>query len=49
MPAMQQPEAYIGNAAALFDDKGQLSNESTRAFLRNFMNSFESWIGRLRQ
>ena len=24
MPAMQQPEAYIGNAAKLFDDKGVL-------------------------
>ena len=49
MPAMQQPEAYIGNAAALFDDKGNLTNESTTAFLRNFMRSFESWIDRVRE
>jgi chromate reductase len=49
MPAMQQPEAYIGNAAALFDDKGRLTNESTTAFLRNFMKSFESWIDRVRE
>jgi chromate reductase, NAD(P)H dehydrogenase (quinone) len=48
MPAMQQPEAYIGNAAALFDDTGRLTNESTTAFLRNFMKSFESWIDRVR-
>jgi chromate reductase len=48
MPAMQQPEAYIGNAAALFDDKGHLANESTTAFLRMFMKSFESWIDRVR-
>jgi chromate reductase len=49
MPAMQQPEAYIGNAAALFDDKGHLTNESTAAFLRNFMKSFERWIDRVRE
>jgi chromate reductase len=49
MPAMQQPEAYIGNAAALFDDKGTLTNESTTAFLRKFMKSFESWIDRVRE
>src|SRR5689334_5202168 len=48
MPAMQQPEAYIGNAAALFDESGHLKNESTTAFLRNFMKSFESWIDRVR-
>jgi chromate reductase len=48
MPAMQQPEAYIGNAAALFDDKGHITNESTTAFLRMFMKSFESWIDRVR-
>lgn len=47
MPAMQQPEAYIGNAAALFDDKGNLTNESTTVFLRNFMRSFEHWIDRV--
>jgi chromate reductase, NAD(P)H dehydrogenase (quinone) len=49
MPAMQQPEAYIGNAAALFDDTGHLTNESTTAFLRMFMKSFESWIDRVRE
>jgi len=48
MPAMQQPEAYIGNAAALFDESGHLKNENTTAFLRNFMKSFESWIDRVR-
>lgn len=49
MPAMQQPEAYLGNAAALFDDKGRLTNESTTAFLRNFMKSFERWVDRVRE
>jgi chromate reductase len=44
VPTMQQPEAYIGNVAALFDDNGVLINENTRGFLQNFMNSFASWV-----
>ena len=46
VPAMTQPEAYIGNAASLFDDKGALINESTRAFMQKFMQSFAQWIER---
>src|ERR1700750_2139459 len=30
VPAMQQPEAYIGGAAKMFDEAGNLSNESTK-------------------
>ena len=48
MPAMQAPEAYVGNAAALFDDAGQLTNEKTKEFLRTVMKSFERWIDRIR-
>ncbi|MGD0884075.1 MAG: NADPH-dependent FMN reductase [Thermodesulfovibrionales bacterium] len=44
VPAMQQPEAYIGGAANLFDAEGKLSNESTRDFLRKFMESFSVWL-----
>ena len=44
MPAMQQPEAYIGGAADLFDAEGKMSNESTREFLRKFMESFAVWL-----
>lgn len=47
MPVMQQPEAYIGGAAELFDEQGLLKNESTRQFLTTFMTSFESWVGAL--
>jgi chromate reductase len=35
--AMPQPEAYIGNAAQLFDDHSTLSNENTREFLVKFL------------
>ena len=44
MPAMQQPEAYIGGAADLFDAGGKMSNESTREFLRKFVTAFEVWL-----
>ncbi|MCB0722985.1 MAG: NAD(P)H-dependent oxidoreductase [Ignavibacteriae bacterium] len=41
---MAQPEAYIGGAATLFDDKGKLTNDSTKAFLNSFMAAFEKWV-----
>jgi len=46
MPAMQQPEAYIGNAAALFNDQGELSSEATRAFLVQYLDSFARWVAK---
>jgi chromate reductase, NAD(P)H dehydrogenase (quinone) len=44
MPAMQQPEAYIGGAANLFDAEGKLTNDSTRDLLKKFVQTFASWI-----
>ncbi len=44
VPAMPQPEAYIGGADKLFDASGNLTNDSTRAFLTKFMNSFTEWV-----
>jgi chromate reductase, NAD(P)H dehydrogenase (quinone) len=44
MPAMQQPEAYIGNAATLFDADGKLINEGARQLLEKFVARFEQWI-----
>jgi len=43
VPAMQQPEAYIGGANKLFDATGNLTNDSTREFLKNFIDSFARW------
>ena len=43
MPCLQQ-EAYIGHAAKLFDDKGNLANEDTRAFFGKIMQAFGAWI-----
>jgi chromate reductase len=44
MPVLQQPEAYIGGAAKLFDAEGKLARDATRDFLRKFMESFAGWI-----
>ena len=44
MPAMQQPEAYIGNAPSLFDGQGELTNEKTRDFIQKVVTAFEQWI-----
>jgi chromate reductase len=44
VPTMAQPEAYIGGAAALFDDKGVLTKEDTKGFLNKFMSAFEKWV-----
>ena len=46
MPAMQQPEAYVGNAATLFDDSGTLANGATRDFLTKYMQAFAQWVER---
>jgi chromate reductase len=45
---MQQPEAYIGGGAKLFDEHGALVNDSTREFIAKFMQAFAEWIERLR-
>jgi len=44
IPAMQQPEAYIGGADKLFDAGGRLTNEGSQKFLQGFMQSFAAWI-----
>ena len=45
VPTMAQPEAYIGGATDLFDDNGNLTNDSTKDFLKDFMAAFEKWVG----
>lgn len=44
VPAMPQPEAYVGQAASLFDAKGALVNDVTRAFMQKYLTAFASWI-----
>ena len=44
VPTMQQPEAYIGNAAKLFDGAGSLIDDSIREFAVKYMNAFAAWV-----
>jgi chromate reductase len=44
VPAMAQPEAYIGGADKLFDANGKLTNDGTRKFLDSFMQAYAAWI-----
>jgi chromate reductase len=46
VPLLSQ-EAYIGNAYALFDDSGELANESTAEFLKAYGGQFAAWIERI--
>jgi chromate reductase len=47
VPMMQQPEAYIGGAAKLFDAQGALINDGAKEFVRKFLEAFASWIERV--
>jgi chromate reductase len=44
VPAMAQPEVYLGGADKLFDAQGKLANDGTRKFLQDFMHAFGAWI-----
>lgn len=44
VPAMQQPEAYIGGGGDLFDPAGEVKNPTTREFLQKFMQAFDAWV-----
>jgi len=39
--------AYIGGAFALFDENGELINESTTEFLRGYGQAFKAWIDKI--
>ncbi|WP_293675820.1 NADPH-dependent FMN reductase [uncultured Phenylobacterium sp.] len=43
MPVMQQPEAYIGEAAAMFDGSGEVLTPNGRAFLERVITGFADW------
>jgi chromate reductase len=46
VPALQQPEAYIGQADKLFDPAGKLTNDGTREFLKKFLAAYGALVGR---
>ena len=46
-PQMSAPEAYIQFTPGLITDEGEVTNESTEDFLRNFMFEFEQFVARV--
>ncbi len=47
-PACSSREVYVGGAGALFDDKGELTNDKTREFLAKLLASFAALVGKLK-
>jgi chromate reductase len=48
MPPLQQPEAYIGNVAKLFDADGKITNDGTRDYLVKILGAFEQLIAHVK-
>ena len=46
VPAMPQPEAYVGGAGDLFDEAGGLKKPETVKFMEKFLGAFAAWIER---
>jgi chromate reductase len=44
VPAMQQPEAYLGGVDKLFDEAGELTQASTREFLTKYLTAYATWV-----
>lgn len=43
-PCLQQPEVYLSFVDKLFDEKGELNNDGTKAFLTQFLVTFADWV-----
>ena len=43
VPTMQQPEAYLANVGKFLNEKGEVTQDSTKALMQKFMNAFEVW------
>ncbi|MDB5158044.1 MAG: hypothetical protein JWR50_2751 [Mucilaginibacter sp.] len=46
MPAMQQPEFYLGKAGDKFNDKGELTDQETKDLILQFWDAFIIWINK---
>lgn len=44
MPALQQPEFYLGGAEDKFNDKGELTDEETKEMINGMWTAFVKWI-----
>ena len=47
-PCMLRPQVLVARAGEKFDDEGRLTDETTRGFLRTFLEALSEWIARHR-
>ena len=45
-PTLGQPEVFIKHAPDLFDADGNIGIDSTRTFLKTFVERYEDWVKR---
>jgi chromate reductase, NAD(P)H dehydrogenase (quinone) len=46
---LNQPEVMIGNAAERFDENGNLTDETTKDYIRKLLQSLVEWTRRIRK
>lgn len=44
MPTLAQPEAYVQVRDGVFDNRGGVSDEPLRAFLREWLDRYAAWV-----
>ncbi len=47
VPMLQQPEAYIGGAAKLFDPSGEIASDDTKRFFQAFIDAYAGWVAKI--
>ncbi len=49
MYPFNKPEVFVRNAQSVFDDKGKLVDEPTRALVRQYVEALAAWTRRLKR
>jgi chromate reductase len=44
VPTMAAPEAYIGHAGNLFNEKGEITNPDVLGFVQKFITAYANWV-----
>jgi len=44
VPVMQQPEAYVGGIMSSVDEKGEVTDDSLKGFLKDYIDALAAWF-----
>ena len=47
VPALAQPEAYVGNIASSLDESGAVASERLKGFLNEYLDALVAWVALL--